>query len=550
MTGLTTGGRVADAVISPDGKLVAYVLGEAGSQSVCVRQVATASTVQILPPADVDYSGLTFTQDGNYIYYVRNEHNSPLSQLYQIPTLGGTSKKLISDVDTRVSVSPDGGQLAFIRFSPSERLTMLVVANADGSGEQRLAVRKGSERFGPQSIGPAWSPDGKTIACPAYSHDVNGLYANIIGVRREDGEQYAITSERWADVGQIAWLQDGSGMVTTIADQASSSAQICLISFPSGEAHRITNDLNDYRSVTLSANSSSMVAVHTVRVCTLWIAPNGEAARARQLASSKFVGGADASCMDNATIAWTPDGRIVFTSTKSGNQDIWTMDADGADQKQLTIDAGANYCTTVSPDGRYIVFVSDRAGAPNIWRMDRDGGNPIRLTSGSRDLFPRCAPDSRVFYSGMSFDKCMVSRVPIDGGDSVRLSEETMKCPSSSPDGKLVACNYLDEQHPDSPWKIAIVSSDRGEIVRVLDSATNDSPIYGWTADGSAVMYIRTRDGISNIYSRPLDGSPPKQVTDFNSDQIFQFTWSPDGKNLLCARGVETSDVVLISNLR
>lgn len=550
MTPLTTNGRVADAVISPDGKYLAYVIGEAGYQSVCVRQVATGSTIQILPPADVEYNGLTFTQDGDYIYYVRDEHHSSLAFLYQVPTLGGTSKKLISDVDSRVSVSPDGSQLAFIRFSPPEKLSKMVVANADGSREQILAVRKGSEGFGQYSIGPAWSPDGKILACPAYSHDVTGLYVNIIGVRTEDGEQYAITSERWSDVGQLAWLQDGTAMVATISDQTSSPSQIWLISYPSGEARRITNDLNAYRSVTLASSPSSMVAIHSVRVCTLWMAPGGEAARARQLASGRFVGGADASCMDNARIAWTPDGRIVFTSIKSGKQDIWIMGADGGDQKQLTIDAGANFSPTVSPDGRYIVFVSDRAGSQNIWRMDIEGGNPKRLTSGSLDSWPRCAPDGRwVLYGGKSFDKPMVSKVPIDGGDSVRLSEKFMSFPSVSPDGKMVACTYTDEQRPESPAGFAIVSAEHGEIIRVFDSAPKAYPV-GWTADGSAVMYIRTLDGISNIYSQRLDGSPPKQVTDFYSDQIFQFAWSPDGKNLLCSRGVETSDVVLITNFK
>ncbi|HWN98761.1 MAG TPA: winged helix-turn-helix domain-containing protein [Blastocatellia bacterium] len=551
MTRLTTNGRIADAVISPDGKYVAYVIGEAGSQSVCVRQVAAASIVPVLPPADVKYYGVTFTQDGNHIFYVRDEHNSAMASLYQVPLLGGTSKKLISDVDSRVSVSPDGSRLAFIRFYPLEKLSKLVVANADGSSEQILAVRKGSEGFGQYQNGPAWSPDGKIIACSAYNHDASGLYVNIVGVRIENGEQKPITSERWSDVGRIAWLQDASGMVTTIGDQTSSSAQIWLISYPSGEARRITNDLNAYNSVTLAANSSSMVAVHTVRVCTLWIAPNGEAARARQLASGKFIVGADTACVPYTTVAWTPDGRIVFTSTKSGNRDIWIMDADGGDQKQLTIEVGANFSPTVSPDGRYIVFVSDRAGSPNIWRMDIEGGNPKRLTSGSFDIWPRCASDGRwVFYGGTSFDKPMVSKVPIDGGASVRLSEKFLSRPSISPNGKLVACTYTDEQHPELPQRLALVSSEQGEIVRVIDSATNDSPMYGWTGDGSAVMCIRTRDGISNIYSQPLDGSPPKQVTDFNSDQIFQFAWSPDGKNLLCSRGVETSDVVLISNFR
>jgi Tol biopolymer transport system component len=338
--------------------------------------------------------------------------------------------------------------------------------------------------------------------------------------------------------------------VTTITENASSSAQVWLVSYPSGETHRITNDLSDYRGVTLAADSSLLVAVNTGRVCSLWIAPNGEASSARQVSAGRVGGGADSACVPYTALGWTSDDRIVFTSTKSGNQDIWIMNSDGSDQKQLTIGAGANFSPAASADGRYIVYVSDRAGSPNIWRMDMDGSNPKRLTSGSLERWPRCSPDGRwVFYSGTSFGKPMVSKVSIDGGDSVRLSERFMCCPSVSPDGRLVASYYLDEQHPESPEMLAIVSSEQGEILNAFNSVSNYQPTH-WTADGSAITYIRTRDGISNIYSQPLDGSQPKQVTDFNSDRIFQFAWSRDGKNLLCARGIETSDVVLISNFR
>src|SRR5262249_21613019 len=154
-----------------------------------------------------------------------------------------------------------------------------------------LAVREGTEAFCPHlgsgTTSPAWSPDGKIIACTATIHDANGTYMNIIGVRVDNGEQNPISSGRWAGLGQIAWLHDGSGMLTTMTDQASLSAQIWLVTYPSGEARRITNDLNDYRSVNLSADSSTIVAVHNVCIANLWIAPNGEAAHARQLSTDK-----------------------------------------------------------------------------------------------------------------------------------------------------------------------------------------------------------------------------------------------------------------------
>ena len=64
------------------------------------------------------------------------------------------------------------------------------------------------------------------------------------------------------------------------------------------------------------------------------------------------------------------------------------------------------------------------------------------------------------------------------------------------------------------------------------------------------MLYIDTRGGVSNIWMQPLDGGPPRQVTDFKSDRIFGFEWSRDGKQLALARGTESSDVVLISGFR
>jgi len=477
-----------------------------------------------------------------------------MAYLYQTPTLGGASKRLIADVDSRITFSPDGKRLAFIRFSPLEKLSTLVIANADGSSEQRLAARRGCGGFAYNGAGPAWSPDGRTIACAAANHDANGNYINIISVNVDDGEQKPIATERWADVGridvsQIAWLHDGSGLVIALTDQVSLLAQLWFVSYPGGEARRITNDLSDYRNVSLSADSSAMAAVHTVRISSLWIVPEGDATRAKQLATDKS--GADVASNPDTKVTWAPDSRIVFTSNKSGNQDIWIMDSDGSNQNQLTVDAGANFSPTVSPDGRYIVFASDRAGALNIWRMDADGANAKRLTDGSYDNWARCSSDGRsVFYGGTSFGKPMISRIAIDGGESIRLSEKFLGHPAVSPDGKLLACTYLNEAQPESPFKIAVVSSEQGEIIRLLGRPPNTPSLYGWTADGRAVMYIDTRNGVSNIWSQSIDGGPPKQVTNFNSDRIFQFDWSRDGKQLLCARGVETSDVVLITNFR
>src|SRR5262249_41773464 len=157
------------------------------------------------------------------------------------------------------------------------------------------------------------------------------------------------------------------------------------------------------------------------------------------------------------------------------------------------------------------------------WRMDIDGGNPRQLTSGNDDDFPQCSPDGRwVVYRTWSFGKPMVVRVPIDGGNPVVLSEKWMGRPAISPDGKFGAGTCLDDEQPTAPMKMAIVSFERGEIIKAFDHRSMDEG-FRWTRDGRAVMYTVTRNGVSNVWSQPVDGGAAKQLTDFNSDRIFWF---------------------------
>src|SRR5439155_15660444 len=108
--------------------------------------------------ADPDYGGITFSPDGNYIYYtawILDEVNS----LSRIPTIGGAITKVLRDVDSAIAFSPDGTRFAFTRSGPGQGTTVRV-ANADGSEERAILTRKGFTEFTHAS----WSPDGHTIA--------------------------------------------------------------------------------------------------------------------------------------------------------------------------------------------------------------------------------------------------------------------------------------------------------------------------------------------------------------------------------------------------
>jgi Tol biopolymer transport system component len=549
VTRLPVTGLVSEAVISPDGNYLAYSANEQGREgmSVWVRQVGAASNTQrlVAPAEGTFYGGLVFSPDSKHVYYgvARGQTRPP--ELYRVPVLGGPSEKILDEFGASggpVAFSPDGRSLAYVRGRFGDELA-LVVRDLAGGAERTVVTRRGPYVFGL----PAWSPDGRRIAVAYGSTETSDNNAPSLGVTSFDaaaGAESRVTEPRWVGIGKLSWLPDGSGLVLSATEQELSPAQIWTLSVPSGEVRRVTNDLNTYVGASLTADGSALVTVQTDRVPNVWVAPGGDATRARQITvgSGKFDG--------YYGLSWAPDGRIVYASIASGSWDVWVMNADGTGQRQLTVGARSNYGPSASADGRFIVFVSNRAGGPfNIWRMDADGSNPLRLTSGRGENFPHVTPDGRfVVYATIGAGEASaVWKVPIEGGEPVRLTSQPASWPFVSPDGKSFVCTY--GGGPFAASKLAVVPIEGGEPARLYDVPPSFQANTVWLPDNRGIAYLDSRTGTTNVWMQPLAGGKPVQLTDFKTDSVAAFDWSRDNR-LAATRSAETTGVVLIKDFR
>ena len=208
----TAGGVPYRVAISPDGKSLVYLQRIKGKDSLWLGQIETNSSVQINQSGSWYGFGLgfpVFAPDGNSIYFTVQDDNHPRRTLLRMPVLGGALTELIQNVDSPITFSPDGRQLAFLREDHETNQNSIVIADADGKRERTLVTRRAPERFSSQGL--SWSPDGKTIAVAASRAD--NKREELLAVSVADGSLSKIGNRDWGNVGNLVWLPDASGVV-------------------------------------------------------------------------------------------------------------------------------------------------------------------------------------------------------------------------------------------------------------------------------------------------------------------------------------------------
>jgi WD40 repeat protein len=265
---------------------------------------------------------------------------------------------------------------------------------------------------------------------------------------------------------------------------------------------------------------------------------------------------------DVEAVAWAGDGKLLV----SDGQSVRRMNTDGGLETTVLSDPNASVIDLARCGDRYLVLAWAFHGGTNrtrIWRANADGSNLKQLTNGPLDYFPVCSPNGKwAYYYAGGEEKTSPMKVPFEGGKPQPVpSSEVPKMfgigagQAISPDGKWLAFN-AQVAAPDDPQSVvselALVNLDSPSTPRLigLDPRIARGGDFvnslSFTPDGESVAYIIRDRGVDNILVQPLDGLPGHQITNFTSENIAEFQWSPDGKTLAVARTHNTSDVVLL----
>ena len=541
MKKLTQSGDVEMAALSPDGRYLLSVKAGHGEESLWLRNIPTNADAQVIPPSAERYRSLQFSPDGDYIFFVRDA-GPGVQDLFRAPVLGGTPKRLVHDVESNVSFSPDGASMAFVRrhASPQSAETAqydVVIAGVNGEGERTLHTHDVA-----LWEGVSWSPTEGASTLASTAMVTKSSLGKILVIDAETGAEKELFASDRLSANDCLWLPDGRGLLVLYKDKETgfSKGQIGYVRYPQGDFTPITRDTDDYSSLSLSADGRQLATVEHLSNFDLEIA---EMIGNRPV-SAKVVGSHELA----KYVSWTPSGDLLLDQGSK----LVSADAGGAGRKTLLDDPLHRYVTGAisCSEGKYVVFTSidQAANRSNVWRMGKDGGDLKQLTDGIDDFAQFCSRDGKwVYYLDETTNG--IRRVPIEGGKSENLAgPRENSIASASPDGLYFARFAF----VGGKEKLMVANAETGDVVRSFDhdprlASFAQAPRF--TPDGRAIAYVIRDDGTDNLYAQPLDSSKGETLTQFSGGHIRDFAWSPDGKQLAMIRGHYDSDVVLLRSV-
>ena len=543
------GNIVFGAMVSPDGNYLLYPVEEKREgYSLWLRQLATNSVSRLTAPQTAGFWAFGVAPDNSYVYYVLGESGEKQpGGLYKIPLLGGEPQRIAGNVSS-MAISPDNTKIAIVRL---ENGTRIFTVNPNGEQEKLVTALPADYRLWNVN----WTPDGKNLLCTISKMIDDKFIFYVAEIVPETGSETIVVPPSERVVYSAAWLPDKSSLVLIGRETNADIRQIWHYFPISREWRRATNDNASYQAISLTSDGRQIAAMQTTRMASIWLADtissnsapdkNQSAKNQSAIALKNFrqiTGGAN--YFDR--LAWLANERIAYSATENGKESIFVVNSDGGFAKQITTgNDGIWLRPTAAGDGRGVSFFSSRSGKRQQWLIDADGKNPAKLPE--IDLPVIAAQllhdnSTLIYQTQTKAGEAILFRRKADG-QTIRLTDSDSHLWAISPDEKLLAVNVWDASIPRKN-RIEVRSLEDGTTVNAFDFAA--ARRMRFTPDNANLIYDLRVGDISQIMLQPVRGGAPRALTDFQSDEIFDFDWSPDGTRLAIIRGKQLNDAVLV----
>ncbi len=250
-------------------------------------------------------------------------------------------------------------------------------------------------------------------------------------------------------------------------------------------------------------------------------------------------------------VRWLNDSEVLYSGLADAMSTVFVVDQNGGAPRR-PIHNMPGWHLAISRDRSRIAFVSDKSGASQIWIADADGANPRPLPTRGTVGWPSFTPDGTSVVYLRQDTQQNAWRVAIDGkSEPVQITNVPTNRPVASPDGKSLLCRMRSQEKGTALWRTAVVTMDGGARPRFFDEPRfGGPPVFDWMPDGRAFVYVDWADGVANLWMQEVDGGAPRQLTFFDSGEIYAFDVARDGKRVAMSRGQSTRDAVLIRDWR
>lgn len=542
----SSNGKVKFAALSPDGKNLVYTNRSAnGTEAIWLRRMESGENVEILPPAEANHYDLEFSPDGNTVYFsLAPWRKEEQSGIYRLSIFGGVPQKLVGEIFGRVGISPDGTHMTYNRCPRREdEYCSLWIADTDGKNERKLITRASGLYIGDSDF----SPDGKRLAFTVGQARNKANEFGIWTLDFETGAESEFTLEKFYVITSVAWLPDSSGLLFSAFRFPDNNFRIWQAA-ANGEARALTNVSEHYQFLSIDKEARRIAAIQVKESYQVLIVDLNNPSDIRFLA-------------DGGSAALAPDGKVYFSSTMSGNHEIWSINTNGSNRRQLTNSKDEEYYPVASPDGGSIYFASTRTGAAQIWRMKTDGtelaqvtfkagGFPLSITNNGEWLYYMHGVDRTLWRVSLS-----------NGEEQIVLNKQNWLGFGIvqnwlgfgvSPDGTLAA--YPEKQGEETVLTVARIPGGQPvKTFRLPDKKMSLQQI-GWLPDGTGMLYLSNDQKFENVilWKQPLNETAPRRIVNLGKFEVsgYNLPVSPDGKTFAAVQQEILSDVVLLKGLR